>query len=365
MSNFPLGYKLSWLPRLLKPSLAGKAGRWLPAQGLLIETPARQVRRLAFVGDISAVANREAPEVDDGLRTLLATADLVVGNCESPVVERPLRRFGTAAGTRHAMTPSFLVDTIDAAGIPPQRLVLSLANNHMLDQGEEGFDETRRALAGLGIATIGTVEGGLVRQLDLGGLTLDLAAFTQWRNASRREFEGRVVTADGFAEGGFAALREARADLRCVIAHWDREFRHFPQAATRGLAGRLAETGVKLIVGHHAHVLQPAQLAGEAFVAYGLGDFLGTALPRTGWPLRLGTILLVEISADPETRGEVAGFRFVPFLRERAGSHERLVPLDGVSGAEGRRAAQRFQALFPPGVQSRRLDARRGQLPAR
>jgi poly-gamma-glutamate synthesis protein (capsule biosynthesis protein) len=345
MSNFPLAYKLSWLPRLLRPSLAGGAGEWLPAEATLLEAAPSEVRRLVFLGDISAVANREAPHVGEELRTLLSAADLVIGNCESPVVERPLRQLGTAAGTRHAMTPGFLSDAVGAAGIRPERLVLSLANNHMLDQGREGFAATQRALAGLGIATIGAAGDG-VRCLDLGGVAIALAAFTQWRNASRREFEGRVVTGDDLA--GFAALRDARADLRCVVAHWDREFRHFPQAATRGLARRLAEAGAGLVVGHHAHVLQPAELTGNGtFVAYGLGDFLGTALPRARWPLRLGAVLSVEVSADRGTRGRLAGFRFVPFFRERDGGHERLVPLDAASGPNGRLARQRLQTIFP------------------
>ena len=74
----------------------------------------------------------------------------MVGNCESPVVERVRRPLGTAAGARHAMTAAFLSDTLDAAGIARKRLVLSLANNHMLDQGIDGFAETRAALAGNG-----------------------------------------------------------------------------------------------------------------------------------------------------------------------------------------------------------------------
>ena len=45
------------------------------------------------------------------------------------------------------MTPAFLDGVLDAAGIDPAKLVLSLANNHILDQGIEGFDETVSALA--------------------------------------------------------------------------------------------------------------------------------------------------------------------------------------------------------------------------
>jgi len=347
VSNFPLVYKLSWLPRLMKPSLEGDRHGFLPAEGTLLPTAPRSMKRLAFIGDISAVANREPPEVDRRLRALLASADLVVGNCESPVVDRPRFRLGTATGTRHSMTRRFLAAAIEAAGIAPDRLALSLANNHALDQGKEGFAETRESLAGLGIATIGGTDDGPVRTVDVGGLGVGFAAFTQWRNAEHDEFAGRVTMLDELLAHDSAALRYDEAEFLCVVAHWDREFRHVPQSSTRVLAATFAESGADLIVGHHAHVLQPAERIGDALVAYGLGDFLGTALPRVPWPLRLGGIFLAEVSADPETKGRVAAYRMAPFVRIRARRHERLVPLEAIEGSLGERMRRRFEAIFP------------------
>jgi poly-gamma-glutamate capsule biosynthesis protein CapA/YwtB (metallophosphatase superfamily) len=351
VSNFPLAYKLSWLPRLLNPSLTGDRHGFLPPEAVLLSPPPARTRRLVFLGDISAVANREAPEIDGRLRELIASADLVIGNCESPVVEKIRRPLGTAAGTRHAMTPRFLAETIEAAGMAPSQFLLSLANNHMLDQDEDGYAQTRDALAKAGIATIGGAEDGLLRKIDLGGLTVAFAAFTEWRNTGREAFAGRVTMLDDLAEGDFAALRTAKADLVCVVAHWDREFRHFPQYKTRKLARRFIEAGVGLIVGHHAHVLQPAERIGQTLTAYGLGDLLGTALPRIPWPARLGAILVVEISTDPKTRGRVTAYRFVPFLRERAGRRERLVPLEAATGSVSNKARRRFAAIFPGAIE--------------
>ena len=59
MSNFPLRYKLSWLPRLLKPSLGGDRRGFLPAAAALMAPAPAATRRLVFIGDISAVANRD------------------------------------------------------------------------------------------------------------------------------------------------------------------------------------------------------------------------------------------------------------------------------------------------------------------
>ncbi|WP_027058570.1 CapA family protein [Mesorhizobium loti] len=341
MSNYPLSYKLSWLPRFLKPSLGGDSSGFAPMAETLMDPPPKRTVRLAFVGDISAVANRRAPDCDPAIKALLGSADLVIGNCESPVVDRPSAVLGTKLGTHHAMSERFLVEALAAVGIVHERLVLSLANNHVLDQGVAGFDETVAALKRLGIRTIGLVAGGPVQPAKVGPLRVGLAAFTLWRNADADLFAGRVST-DSDAERWPRGL-----DLLCAVPHWDWEFRHFPRAGTRALARRLAGQGVGLIAGHHAHVVQPVERIGGTVVAYGLGDFLGTALARQPWPGRIGGIFVADVSADAETRGVVASYRLYAFVRLRDGDHERLAPVEGLEGRMHEKVVGRLGAFFP------------------
>lgn len=341
MSNYPFSYKVSWPARFLKPSLRGDASGNVPARGAFLPKPDKSVR-LAFVGDISAVANRRPPVCDAELAALLTSADLVVGNCESPIVDRPSARFGTLVGTHHAMTRGFLAGALEAVGVAPGRLVLSLANNHVLDQGISGFEATRTALDTLGIATVGTAP--TVTKIAVGPMTLGLAAFTQWRNAPAGQFAGRVAMADDFFAAADKGLSDG-TDLVCAAPHWDWEFRHFPRAETRAWAQRLAELGVGLIAGHHAHVVQPIARIGDALVAYGLGDFLGTALARQRWPARIGAILVVEVSADAPTRGQIASYRLVPFVRQRDGDREKMVPLEKAEGRLGAKMRARWAAV--------------------
>ncbi|WP_201411368.1 CapA family protein [Mesorhizobium sp. J8] len=343
MSNYPLAYKLSWLPRLLRPSLAGdRNGFAAPAAMLLDPQPVRRVR-LAFVGDISAVANRDAPECDPAITTLLSSADLVVGNCESPIVERAHAAMGTRLGTHHAMSERFLADALAAAGIARDRLVLSLANNHVLDQGIAGFEETLAALNRLGIRTIGTLAGGPVQRHAAGSLTIGLAAFTLWRNTDAAPFEERI----SMRAAEWPSDTVSGIDLTCAVPHWDWEFRHFPRPATRALARRLTDHGVRLVVGHHAHVVQPIERIGGSAIAYGLGDFLGTAFARLPWPARVGSIFVVDVSTDPATRGMIAAYKMHFFMRFADKGHERLVPAEALDGALKQRAAARLEAIYP------------------
>ena len=87
VSNFPLSYRLSWLPRLLKPSLAGNDGTFGPMEQRWLEPGQRCGWSSSAIFLRSRTA--EPPEIDPALRDVIAGADLVVANCESPVVERP------------------------------------------------------------------------------------------------------------------------------------------------------------------------------------------------------------------------------------------------------------------------------------
>ena len=296
--------------------------------GDLTATQPAGIVRLAFVGDISSVVGPEPAAVDARLAAVLSGADLVIGNCESPVVRRPANRLGTLAGTHHAMRPDYLLGLLAAAGIARHRLVLSVANNHMLDQGVAGFVETIETLAALGIHVTGTA--GSACRLDHAGLSLSIAAFTCWRNAPADDFAGRVAMAEDVARDGWKAIRDADADLVVALPHWDWEFRHFPRPETRRNARQLVEAGARLVVGGHAHVVQPAEIVDGTLVSYSLGDFVGTAWSRQPWPGRIGAILLIDVSVDEASRGRPARYEFVPFTRQRERGGERLVPLDGL-----------------------------------
>lgn len=328
MSNFPLSYRLTWLPRFLRPSLRGdRRGFHVPPRRA--PDKADDAVRLVFTGDFSAVANRTPPLVDAGLRSLFAQADLVVVNCESPVVARAHARFGTLAGVRHAMSAAFLAEALGAAAIEPRRAVLSLANNHALDQGRRGFETSREAIARLGAQAIGLAEHGRPPLVAAGGLAIAFDAYSHWHNAPREEFAASIRTAPHAGEESDPTRgADGLADVHCAVPHWDWEFRHFPRAETRTAARRLAAGGARLVVGHHAHVVQPVEQVGDTLVAYGLGDFLGTAWARTRWPLRIGALLVVDVAATGPGRGRIVHHAVVPFMRLRDGLRERLVPVD-------------------------------------
>jgi poly-gamma-glutamate synthesis protein (capsule biosynthesis protein) len=240
-----------------------------------------------LTGDGSAVAfSRSGPQVTS------------FANLESPLTTAPQVRDG-----HDLRAPPAAVAALRVAGFD----VLSVANNHALDAGEAGLWETASTLRGAGIVpwidrtTASAVDWMPPRVPARGPICCGLA------------FDDSVVPLDVQAAAAAVADAVERADVVLVSIHWGGEYQAAPSSRQRAIAGALAESGARVIVGHGPHVLQPVEWVGETLVAYSLGNFLfdqpypadcrqGAILHVT---LRGAQILTVEAFPTVAERGRV------------------------------------------------------------
>ena len=345
MANFPPRYVVSWPFRLVWPSLRGGEGLdRAPLRAKIDDGAGKPAARIVVLGDLGATPNARPLACDPTLRELIASADLVVANCEGPVMRRP-RNLATRSGLRHAIEPDHLAGLLAALGVETERLVLGLANNHILDQGTVGLAETLAHLKAMGVRSVGAGMAGPVPTLTVsaGLVDITLVAFTRWRNGGDAAYRRHVALQDALEPDDWRVVREeaARGGLTCVLPHWDWEFRHFPRPQTRRLARELAGKGATLIVGSHPHVLQPLERVDDALIAYGIGDLAGCLHERQPWPTRLSGML----SVDVDRAGRLLGYELTPVVRLRGERSDRLVP---VSARSNGASANRVALLFPP-----------------
>ena len=75
-----------------------------------------------------------------------------------------------------------------------------------------------------------------------------------------------------------AAARTARArgaEVVVLALHWGTEYRQVPNAQQRALAPAVARIrDIDLVIGHHAHVVEPVQRIGRTWVVYGMGNLI-------------------------------------------------------------------------------------------
>lgn len=352
MSNFPLAYKLSWLPRFLSSSARmPESFERQPLQGPAPEGGGRPTSvNLLFFGDISNVANSTIAAAPDDVRELFRRADLVIGNCETPVTRSAAPGLTQRLGLRHRADTGFIDGFLDAFGLSADKLILSLANNHALDCGVEGLRETVSILRKRGITVIGCRDAGEppLTAIEQRGLRLGFAASTEWINRDPETARDNIWFGHGLHRIDWSGLkREHRLDTLVALPHWDFEFRHFPQPATRALAAQLARGGVDLIVGQHPHVLQPLERHGEGLCAYSLGDVLGTAFRRTTWPARLFGLLEIEVRTGRAQRGDIRHYRLHPRVRTHRGGREEIKTLSELRGGLRDKIERRLRLIFP------------------
>ncbi|HEY70766.1 MAG TPA: CapA family protein [Anaerolineae bacterium] len=241
---------------------------------------------LALTGDIMLGRSVALAHTGGGWEQVLAalapyasSADLAFANLESPLTDAPLLHAG-----HDLRAPTQAVQALQAAGFD----LVSLANNHALDAGTPGLVDTLGALQEAGIEAVGP--GSEALPVRLQGLAIVWLALDDAGSEADTQM----------AQTNLAAWRN-RADLLVVSIHWGVEYQASPSPRQRRLAAELAAAGADLIVGHHAHVLQPVEwILGEGrgrstLVIFGLGN----AIFDQGAPpqARHGATLLVEVGA--------------------------------------------------------------------
>jgi poly-gamma-glutamate synthesis protein (capsule biosynthesis protein) len=292
------------------------------------------------------------PRVDERLRRLIDSADFVIGNCEAPVTRAHLSPTASYR-FRFEMAAEYLHALLEGLGMRPGRCALSVANNHIGDQGPRGLRETLERLWGLGVIPLGArTADGLTAQVEVRGVKLAIVAWTHWMNQEVFEGDdgvGRVEEVDGIPGRAWSEAKE-RLGADCLIGtpHWDYEFCHFPAQSTRALAGRMIERGFDLIVGHHPHVLQPIEWLAGGICMYSVGNANGPRSLLLRRYSKLFGAFEIELVPTGPSRGRVAAYRLHPFVQRAHGATVYLTPLDALPRDLRTKLEARLRLLYPP-----------------
>ncbi len=138
--------------------------------------------------------------------------------------------------------------------------VVTLANNHSSDYGEESLQDTQKYLSEAGIDycigdTIAYKQLQGVKTAFIGIYAVDMADKTQ-------DAVNAITTA-----------KEAGAQLVIVAFHWGSEKVETPDGVQQAEAHAAIDAGADLVVGHHPHVLQGVEKYNGKYIAYSLGNF--------------------------------------------------------------------------------------------
>ena len=351
VSPYPWYETLRWPAHYLRPSMRRRSEVDPRPIAHRFGTPHPRTIRLLFVGDLMCMRWDRVPSVHRRLRQLIASADLVIGNCEAPVASRDSRPDASYRFT-FDMAEEYLATFLRRLGVSAGRCVLSVANNHIGDQGERGLMDTLERLSRLGVTPVGNrASGEPTIKVRVGGVNVLLAAWTHWMNREAFGSSAGVWRADAIDALRARTWRDIKTRLGgdCLIGtpHWDYEFRHFPSERTREVAHRMTGLGFDLLVGHHPHVCQPIEWLRPGICLYSLGNLNGPTSLLRSWPSKLLGVFEVQLIADQRRRGGVAGYRLHPFVQQGRSPDVSLVPLDQAPRRLRAKVERRLRTIYP------------------
>jgi poly-gamma-glutamate synthesis protein (capsule biosynthesis protein) len=221
---------------------------------------------------------------------VLSAADVAMVNLETAVTTRGTAIPGKAYTFR---APATAFDALRAAGVD----VTSMANNHGIDFGPVGLQDSLEAIRTSGFPTVGigadAASAFAPYRVTVKGQRLAFIGATQVLDGNLVKAWSATDTQPGLASAFDEArllesVRVARADSDLVVVylHWGQERNNCPIARQRDIAQKLIDAGADILVGSHAHVLLGSGYLGKAYVNYGLGNFVwyarGGASATTG-----------------------------------------------------------------------------------
>ena len=158
--------------------------------------------------------------------------------------------------------------------------MVSLANNHTLDKGEEGILYSNNYWKGKNVITAGTYssqeERDNVKIYEKNGIKYAFLAYTTTTNGlsvpNGKEYLVNVYSQDQ-AKKDIDSIKN-KVDVIIVSMHWGEEYVFDPTNSQKEIALYLSKLGVNLIIGSHPHVIQPVGYVNDTLVIYSLGNFL-------------------------------------------------------------------------------------------
>ena len=237
------------------------------------------------------------------IKPLISGVDLAVCHLETPIAPQ-----GQKLSTFPLFgVPKEITSAIADAGFDR----CSTASNHTYDRGNDGIDATVNALQDVGVKQSGMARTPdeieplvfEVRAIKISHLSytfsyngLIMPDETQWRSA--------VINTDRILRDAKRA-RELGSQATIVSMHWGTEKDSNTNSMQTSIADELTASGlVDLIVGHHAHVVQPTNQVNGVWVMYGLGNVLSNLPTDERWPINSQDAVIATTALSISSSGK-------------------------------------------------------------
>ena len=213
---------------------------------------------------------------------------------------------------------------------------VSLANNHSLDYGTAGLQETRQVLSDLSIAAGGDKEAFL-HTTDRG---LKIGVYTAY-HIGKAEVRQAIES-----------LRQQGAQVIIAAFHMGTEGSYTPTACQKEISRYSAGCGAQIVYKSHPHVLQPMERWGESVILYSMGNFCfgGNRNPSD----KDTAVVQVSVQVQADGAAKLGEVTVIPCsVSSRSDRNDyRPTPCEA-DGAQAARVRSKLDGTFRPPVTAR------------
>lgn len=234
--------------------------------------------------------------VDDGIRSILSQADYRIFNLEVPLtdIEKPIQKCG----------PNLIASTKSVAGLKQLGIdFLTLANNHILDQGEQGMWSTVEQLDEAGIAYAGIghniAEAAKPYIVEIDGMKVGIYCCAEHEFSIVSEKQVGANPFDLLESPDHITDLKSKCDYVICLYHGGKEHYRYPSPNLQKTCRKIVEKGADLVICQHSHCIGASEewcrnTEHTGRIVYGQGNFLFDHSESEYWQ----TSLLIEVDIE-------------------------------------------------------------------
>lgn len=248
---------------------------------------------------------KETPNLFHEFKKITDDANFVITNLEAPITNNSQYIKKTGPNLK---SPHEIINLIKYLGID----CLCLANNHIMDYGIQGLNDTINLLKENGLEYIGVGDNLkmhlnskiiLLNNIKVGFLNI---SENEWSTVSSHN--SNVHYLDPVIN--FYQILEAKAkcDYLFLIYHGGVEYLNLPTLRIKSLFRFFIDVGVDCVISHHTHVISGSEIYKGKHIFYGIGNFIFDREKYSEKELR-GLIVKIRVS-----KGGLS-FEQIPFMQ--------------------------------------------------
>lgn len=236
--------------------------------------------KMLAVGDLGLIGQVSYNLKNNGIthpfvyvQDYLRDADVVFGN-----LEMPFSSSGSSSLKAHQSNNFFHEDIVVDSLLNANFNLLSIANNHIMECGEEGLFKTIQVLEDNNVLHVGAGQNiKRARQhkiIEENGIKIGFLAYTMKSADCASDMQPGPAPIHLPSIIDDVNELTPKVDFLVVSLHFGMMYMEAPSPEDINLCHALIDSGVDIILGHHPHVLQGVEEYNDGLIFYSLGEFV-------------------------------------------------------------------------------------------